>query len=142
MHLNLIITTTATTTTTCSLSYNRPMTSSTECDVVLPLSISSTIFSLRSPSSCLHILPRPPVTSILPSTFPSVMHLRRARCDKCLKLIASNYVGTVMDMYNSDFTVQLNSACERKLNVKAKSVLLRHCECRLLLKYAVNVRQK
>ena len=46
---------------------------STEGDLALPLSISSILFfSLRSSSACLHLLPRLPVTSILPSIFPSI----------------------------------------------------------------------
>ena len=50
---------------------------STEYDLVLPLSIFSTLFSLRSPSSCLHFLPHLPVTSILPHTFSSITCFRR-----------------------------------------------------------------
>ena len=45
---------------------------SRECDLVLPLSI-----SLRSSCSCLTLLPRLPVTSILSSTFHSITCFRR-----------------------------------------------------------------
>ena len=44
---------------------------STECDLVLPLS------SLKSSGSCLRVLPLLPVTSLLPSIFPSTTCFRR-----------------------------------------------------------------
>jgi len=43
------------------------------------------LHSLRSNSSCLHFVPRPPVTSVLPSIFPSVPCLKgssNVRCDQ------------------------------------------------------------
>jgi hypothetical protein len=52
---------------------------------VLPLSIYSVLsLSLTSYSSCLRLLPRLPVISILPSTFPSVTCFRRQFLRKTL----------------------------------------------------------
>jgi hypothetical protein len=51
---------------------------STESDLVPPLSISNILFfPLMSYSSCLRHLPRYPVTSFLPSIFPSITCFRR-----------------------------------------------------------------
>ena len=56
---------------------------STDRNPVLPLSNFS-ILSLRSFSSCLRILPCLPVTSILPSIFPSIMCFRsQFLCKMC-----------------------------------------------------------
>jgi hypothetical protein len=50
----------------------------TGCDLVLPLSISSILtFLLRLCSSCVRLILRLPVTSILPSIFPSITCFRR-----------------------------------------------------------------
>ena len=50
---------------------------STECDLVLPLSISSKLsFSLRLSSSCLRLFPSLPITYILPTIFPTIMCFR------------------------------------------------------------------
>jgi len=55
----------------CSLSYNRSTAcskaSSKQCDLVLLLSVSSILISLRSSNSCLCLLPCLPVIFILPS---------------------------------------------------------------------------
>ena len=50
--------------------------SSPQCDLVLHLYIKYPLFSLRSSSSCLRLLPRLPVTSFLPSGLPSFVLLR------------------------------------------------------------------
>ena len=66
----------------CSVAYYSSVASSKnefskECDLVLPLSISSILFfSLRSPSSCVHHLHLPAI-SVLSSIFPSIMCFRR-----------------------------------------------------------------
>jgi len=41
-----------------------------------PFNIQYLLFSLRSPSSCSHLLPRLPVTAIIPSVFTSVTYFR------------------------------------------------------------------
>ena len=41
------------------------------------LNLQYPLFSLRSSSSCLHLLSRLPITSILPSSFPSITCFRR-----------------------------------------------------------------
>ena len=66
----------------CSLSYDRSIASPKrvlhrEWSRTSPFNSLYAVLSLRSSSSCLHLLPRPTVTSILPSIFPSVMCFRR-----------------------------------------------------------------
>ena len=47
---------------------------STECDLVFPISISSVLFSFKSSGMCVRLLLLLlPVTSILPSTFSSIL---------------------------------------------------------------------
>jgi hypothetical protein len=50
---------------------------STDCHLVLPLSVFSILFSLRSSRSCLRLLRRLNVISILPSIFQSIMCFTR-----------------------------------------------------------------
>jgi hypothetical protein len=62
----------------CSLSYDRSVTSSKASSpqgAIQCFLFQSPVFffSLRSSSSCLRLLPRHPVISILPSNFPSIM---------------------------------------------------------------------
>jgi len=50
----------------------------TQCDLVLPLLISSILsFPLRSSSTCLLLLPRLPATSTFPSICPLIPRIRR-----------------------------------------------------------------
>ena len=58
-------------------SYDRPVASSKASSPDDPLSLQYPLFSLKSYSSCLRLVPRLTVTSILPPTFPSVTCLRR-----------------------------------------------------------------
>jgi hypothetical protein len=63
------------------LKYHSPIQSqfSTQCDLVLPLPISQyPLVSWRSSNSCLRLLPSPPVTSILLSTFFSKIMFQKA----------------------------------------------------------------
>jgi hypothetical protein len=50
---------------------------STECELVLPLNLQYPLFSLRSYNSCLRLLPRLIVMSLLPSIFAAVTCFRR-----------------------------------------------------------------
>jgi hypothetical protein len=66
----------------CSLSYDRSLASSKASSPEVRSSASCfslhyLLFSLRSSSSCLHVLPRLPVIYLLPSNFPSITCFRR-----------------------------------------------------------------
>ena len=51
------------------------------------------LFSLKSTSSCLPLLPRLPVTSILPSVFPSTTYcIRRTRFTKLKNALCADHV--------------------------------------------------
>jgi hypothetical protein len=58
---------------------------STECDLVLPISISSVLFSFKSSGMCVRLLPRLPVTYVLPSTFPSILVLEDSSYTRCVQ---------------------------------------------------------
>jgi len=66
----------------CCLSYDRSLSSykanSPQCDLVLPLPVSSILFfSVKSNCSCLCLLPQLAVNFILPYIFPSITCFRR-----------------------------------------------------------------
>ena len=84
----------------CSLPYDRKF--STECDPLLALSISSILsFYIRASSRCLRPLSRLPVTSILPSIFPSITCFRRQFLHKMW-----TYLSTEIKMNISRYNTQ------------------------------------
>jgi hypothetical protein len=109
---------------------------STKYDLVLPLLISnSPIFSLRSPSSFLRLLPRLPVTSILPSMFPSITCLRRQFVHKMLTM---QFHHKITQALSRSYKVP-----ERVMRIKIRQSEAQNRECkRLDLHFFVTTKAK
>ena len=76
-----------------------------ECDLVIPLSIYSTLPSRRSSNSCLRLLPHLSVISILPSIFPWITCPRRQFVRNMQRIQLAHFLVTACRIFLSALTL-------------------------------------